>query len=86
MFSKNKNSPFNNEDVNYWMPVDQYIGGIGPPYYTCCTQFFRKGINSLNNKINFSEPFKNLFTQGMVCHESYKDEKGDWLYPHELKR
>ena len=32
------------------------------------------------------EPFKNLFTQGMVCHESYKDEKGNWLYPDEIKK
>ena len=33
-----------------------------------------------------SEPFKNLFTQGMVCHESYKDKNGDWLYPDEVEK
>ena len=32
------------------------------------------------------EPFKNLFTQGMVCHESYKDKNGNWLYPHEIEK
>ena len=43
--------------------------------------FLQKAINQTNNKINISEPFKNLFTQGMVCHETYKDKNGNWLYP-----
>ena len=36
--------------------------------------------------MKFEEPFKNLFTQGMVCHESYKDKDGNWLYPHEIEK
>ena len=43
-----------------------------------------RAINKTDNKIDISEPFKNLFTQGMVCHETYKDEKGNWLYPEEI--
>ena len=41
--------------------------------------------NKFNNKIGISEPFKNLFTQGMVCHETYKDEKNNWLAPDEIE-
>ena len=37
-------------------------------------------------KISIDEPFENLFTQGMVCHESYKDEAGNWLYPEEVEK
>ena len=51
------------------MPVDQYIGGV------CFIQDFTKAINKYSKEFNFNEPFKNLFTQGMVCHETYKDEK-----------
>ena len=45
-----------------------------------------KSINTCNKKIKISEPFKNLFTQGMVCHETYKDTKGQWLYPDEIEK
>ena len=80
-------APFDNEKVNQWMPVDQYIGGIEHAIlHLLYSRFFTKGINLLNKKINLSEPFKNLFTQGMVCHETYKDEKGKWLYPEEVKK
>ena len=43
-------------------------------------------LKKYNKNLNISEPFKNLFTQGMVCHESYQDDKGNWLYPDEVKR
>ena len=69
------------------MPVDQYIGGIEHAIlHLLYSRFFTKGINKCNTNFNFSEPFKNLFTQGMVCHESYKDEKGNWLYPEEVEK
>ena len=45
-----------------------------------------KAINKCNRNIKCSEPFKNLFTQGMVCHETYKDVNGKWLYPDEIKK
>ena len=80
-------SPFDVKEVNYWMPVDQYIGGIEHAIlHLLYSRFFTKGINSFNREINVSEPFKNLFTQGMVCHESYKDEQGNWLYPDEIEK
>ena len=69
------------------MPVDQYIGGIEHAIlHLLYSRFFTKSINSFNKKIKLSEPFKNLFTQGMVCHESYQDEEGNWLYPNEIEK
>ena len=80
-----KTSPFDEKKINYWMPVDQYIGGIEHAIlHLLYSRFFTKGINKYNKNINLNEPFKNLFTQGMVCHETYKDEKGNWLYPDEV--
>ena len=82
-----KVSPFDEKKINYWMPVDQYIGGIEHAIlHLLYSRFFTKGINKYNKNINLNEPFKNLFTQGMVCHETYKDEKGNWLYPDEVSK
>jgi leucyl-tRNA synthetase len=82
-----KDSPFDEKKINYWMPVDQYIGGIEHAIlHLLYSRFFSKAIKNSNKNFNISEPFKNLFTQGMVCHESYKDEKGNWLFPHEVKK
>ena len=80
-------SPFDEEKINYWMPVDQYIGGIEHAILNLLySRFFTKGIKKCNKKLEVSEPFKNLFTQGMVCHESYKDNNGKWLYPTEVEK
>ena len=69
------------------MPVDQYIGGIEHAIlHLLYSRFFTKGIKQCKKDFNISEPFKNLFTQGMVCHETYKDNKGDWLYPEEIEK
>ena len=84
---KHKSSAFDDQKINYWMPVDQYIGGIEHAIlHLLYSRFFTKGINKFNKNINLNEPFKNLFTQGMVCHETYKDIKGDWLYPDEVEK
>ena len=84
---KDKKYPFENEKTNYWMPVDQYIGGIEHAIlHLLYSRFFMKAINLTNKKIKFSEPFKNLFTQGMVCHETFKDIKGNWLDPLEVEK
>ena len=83
---KNKNAPYDNDKVNYWMPVDQYIGGIEHAIlHLLYSRFFMKAIKKCNSKFKYTEPFNNLFTQGMVCHETYKDNSGNWLYPEEIK-
>ena len=82
-----KRAPFDEKKINYWMPVDQYIGGIEHAIlHLLYSRFFTKGINKFNKNLELSEPFKNLFTQGMVCHESYKDQSGEWLYPDEVEK
>ena len=68
-----QSSPFEKEKLNYWMPVDQYIGGVEHAIlHLLYSRFFMKSISKINKNINLSETFKNLFTQGMVCHETYK--------------
>ena len=80
-------SPFDNDAVKYWMPVDQYIGGVEHAIlHLLYSRFFTKGINKFNDDFKIKEPFKNLFTQGMVCHETYKDQNGNWLYPDEVEK
>ncbi len=82
---KNKKSPFSNEEVKYWMPVDQYIGGIEHAIlHLLYSRFFVRAINLENNDIDLKEPFKGLFTQGMVCHPTFKDENNNWLNPDEV--
>ncbi len=83
---KNDDQPFDQEEANYWMPVDQYIGGVEHAIlHLLYSRFFLKAINHKSNKIDTNEPFKGLFTQGMVCHETYKDENGNWLNPDEVE-
>jgi len=81
-----KNLPFNDKDVNYWMPVDQYIGGIEHAIlHLLYSRFFTLALKD-EFKFKFSEPFQNLFTQGMVCHPTFKTKKGEWVSPLELKK
>tara|TARA_B100001057_G_scaffold6235_1_gene5679 strand:- start:3264 stop:5780 length:2517 start_codon:yes stop_codon:yes gene_type:complete len=82
-----KDAPFDKKLTDYWMPVDQYIGGIEHAIlHLLYSRFFTKGIKKYNKEFNLSEPFKNLFTQGMVCHETYQDQNGNWLYPDEIEK
>ena len=82
-----KDEPFDLNKVNYWMPVDQYIGGIEHAIlHLLYSRFFMRALKMNNNKINYEEPFKGLFTQGMVCHETYKDQNGKWLNPLDVKK
>ena len=79
--------PYEKDKTNYWMPVDQYIGGVEHAIlHLLYSRFFMKCINKIDNEINLSEPFKNLFTQGMVCHETYRDQNNNWLYPEEITK
>ena len=81
----NNDYGFNSEDVNYWMPVDQYVGGVEHAIlHLLYSRFFMKALAFQNNSFNIEEPFSGLFTQGMVCHETYKDENDNWISPDEL--
>ena len=82
---KNKDYGFSNEDVKYWMPVDQYIGGVEHAIlHLLYSRFFMQALSHDNEKFKIKEPFEGLFTQGMVCHETYKDENNNWMSPEEI--
>ena len=67
------------------MPVDQYIGGIEHAIlHLLYSRFFMRALSYKNKNINIKEPFAGLFTQGMVCHETYKDKNGKWLSLDEI--
>mgnify|MGYP001180612777 FL=1 len=76
---------FNDEDIKYWMPVDQYIGGVEHAIlHLLYSRFFMLALSHENKELNIKEPFSGLFTQGMVCHETYKNENNQWLSPDEI--
>ena len=77
---------FDVDEVNYWMPVDQYIGGVEHAIlHLLYSRFFMQALSYKDKNFNFHEPFKGLFTQGMVCHETYKDKNNNWLSPDEVE-
>ena len=77
---------FKKEDIDYWMPVDQYIGGVEHAIlHLLYSRFFMRALNYEDKNFDIQEPFQSLFTQGMVCHETYKDEKNNWLSPDEVE-
>jgi leucyl-tRNA synthetase len=81
---KNNNDGFDTDDINYWMPVDQYIGGVEHAIlHLLYSRFFSKALAYKNDQFQITEPFNGLFTQGMVCHETYKVED-KWLSPEEV--
>jgi len=76
---------FDVDEVNYWMPVDQYIGGVEHAIlHLLYSRFFTRALDYKVDKIISKEPFKGLFTQGMVCHETFKDKNNKWLSPDEV--
>ena len=76
---------YDNESVKYWMPVDQYIGGVEHAIlHLLYSRFFMNALSYQNKNFNITEPFDGLFTQGMVCHETYKDENNNWVSPDEI--
>ncbi len=78
------NRPVDKSDTDYWLPVDQYIGGIEHAIlHLLYARFFARAMTETGH-LSVQEPFGNLFTQGMVTHATYKDSKGKWLLPEEV--
>ena len=84
--SNNNEMGFDLTEAAYWMPVDQYIGGVEHAIlHLLYSRFFMQAINLGKEDAINPEPFKGLFTQGMVCHETYKDKNNVWLSPDEIE-
>ena len=77
-------SAFSEEAIKYWMPVDQYIGGVEHAVmHLLYSRFFMKALKHTKS-INVNEPFTSLQTQGMVCHQTFKNEKEQWVFPNDI--
>ena len=82
---QNSEYGFDKEEIKYWMPVDQYIGGVEHAIlHLLYSRFFMQALSHENENLDIKEPFTSLFTQGMVCHETYRDENNKWLSPEEV--
>ena len=80
-----KDKGFDLESIKYWMPVDQYIGGVEHAIlHLLYSRFFMRALQFKNNNFIDPEPFEGLFTQGMVCHATFKDEEDNWCFPDEV--
>jgi leucyl-tRNA synthetase len=79
-------APFDREENHYWMPVDQYIGGVEHAIlHLLYSRFWTRAMREVQ-MTSRDEPFDGLFTQGMVCHETYRAADGTWLTPEEIER
>ena len=84
---KNQKYGYELNELKYWMPVDQYIGGVEHAIlHLLYSRFFMRALAFKNKKFGYIEPFTSLFTQGMVCHETYKNENNQWLYSDEIEK
>ncbi len=84
--SPHADRPLDKAAVDYWLPVDQYIGGVEHAIlHLLYARFYTRAIQKCGH-LAVSEPFAGLFTQGMVCHETYRDDDGNWLEPTEVSR
>jgi leucyl-tRNA synthetase len=81
---KAEDRPLERQAVDYWLPVDQYVGGIEHAVlHLLYSRFFTRGLHRCGH-VGLDEPFAGLFTQGMICHETYRDPDGKWLAPEEV--
>jgi leucyl-tRNA synthetase len=79
-------APFDRDENHYWMPVDQYIGGVEHAIlHLLYSRFWTRAMREVQ-MTSRDEPFDGLFTQGMVCHETYRASDGQWLLPEEVVR
>jgi leucyl-tRNA synthetase len=80
------NNSLDVEEIKYWLPVDQYIGGVEHAIlHLLYSRFFTKALRDLDY-INLNEPFKGLFTQGMVTHRTFKNTNNEWVEPGDIIR
>ncbi len=78
-------TPIDKDAADYWMPVDQYIGGIEHAVlHLLYARFVTKALRD-EGMLAVDEPFAGLFTQGMVTHETYRRQNGDWVQPDEVE-
>ncbi|MGQ3073858.1 MAG: leucine--tRNA ligase [Ferrovibrionaceae bacterium] len=84
--SPRADTPLVRDEVDYWMSVDQYIGGIEHAIlHLLYARFFTRALQTCGY-LKVAEPFAGLFTQGMVCHETFRGADGRWLTPEEVER
>ena len=83
--SQPDNAPFDRAEAEAWLPVGQYIGGVEHAIlHLLYARFWTRALERIG-KLSIKEPFKGLFTQGMVTHETYKSADGRWLSPDEIQ-
>jgi leucyl-tRNA synthetase len=84
--SQPKDKPFDKAEAEAWLPVGQYIGGVEHAIlHLLYARFWTRALQRIG-RLDVAEPFKGLFTQGMVTHETYKSADGAWLSPEEIKQ
>lgn len=84
--AKDETKPVDAAAADYWLPVDQYVGGVEHAIlHLLYSRFFTRGMKATGH-LKITEPFTGLFTQGMVGHECYKNANGEWLYPEEVNK